>query len=330
MATRYYLPIAGFVKLGVNDVRSADPAVTHAVTCARDGKDSGLSLQDLEPKAVKIRNGMELNYVRSGRGPQLIFIHGAMGDWRAWAPQWEAFTEHFDCVSYSRRYSHPNPNPMNTRSHNALVDAEDLEGLMDALGIDEAVLVGSSYGAFTALAMAVRAPDRVRAVAGVEAPMMRYAKQTEAGAKIVRAFLETSADPARAAFERGDDEEGVRILTGGIIGRRPADVPAHVMERRMQNMQAARSLALSDDEFPLIPSEALAGLQMPVLLMSGAETAPVHAAIFAAVTEAMPHARTRIIDGSGHGVSQQQPAKFNAEVLDFLADNGLLQDRLSA
>ena len=126
-----------------------------------------------------------------------------MGDWRAFGPQWQAFTAQFDCISYSRRYSHPNPNPMISRQHNALVDAEDLEGLMDELGIEKAVLVGSSYGGFTALAMAVRAPERVRAVVSVEAPMMRYALQTEGGARIARAFLEASADPAREAFERG-------------------------------------------------------------------------------------------------------------------------------
>lgn len=279
-----------------------------------------MRLLDLTPTAVTLQNGMVLNYVRAGAGPTLIFIHGAMGDWRSWGPQWAAFTAQYDCIAYSRRYSHPNPNPMHSRQHNALVDAEDLEGLMNALGIRSAILVGSSYGGFTALAMAVRAPDRVVALVSVEAPMMRYAKQTPEGAAIAEAFLAAAAVPSRAAFARGDDAAGVAILTCGIIGKKPDEIPAQIMERRMLNAKAARSLALSDDEFPLLPAEALGGLPMPVLLMSGANTAPVHAAIFDAVCAAMPSARTRIVQDSGHSVSQQQAEVFNAEVLAFLAD----------
>lgn len=269
---------------------------------------------------------MVLNYVRAGSGPTLIFIHGAMGDWRSWSPQWDVFTRHFDCISYSRRYSAPNPNPMNSRDHNALVDAEDLDALMDVLAIDKAILVGSSYGGFTALAMAVRAPGRVRAVVSVEAPMMRYAEMSEDGANVVRAFRESTVIPAREAFERGDDAEGVRILTGGIVGRKTNDIPAEILERRMQNARAARSLSLSNDEFPLLDPEALSRLPMPVLLMSGADTAPVHAAIFAAVVKAMPSARVRIVEGSGHSVSQQQPEIFNSEVLHFIEDCGIVRD----
>ena len=282
-----------------------------------------LSLADCSPVPVTLPTGITLNYVRKGSGPTMILIHGAMGDLLAWSPQWGPFTQKFDCISYSRRYSHPNPNPMKTRSHSALVDAEDLEGLMDTLGIDNAILVGSSYGGFTALAAALRMPSRIDAVVSVEAPMMRYGEADPRGADIIRRFKETTADPARAAFERGDDEKGALILTGGIVGRDPATVPQHIMARRMRNIEAAKSLALSDDEFPQLGRDELAALPMPVLLMSGAKTAPVHAAIFAAVCAAMPNATSVIVEDSGHSVSQQQPEVFNAEVLAFLKSHQL-------
>jgi pimeloyl-ACP methyl ester carboxylesterase len=279
---------------------------------------------------VTLPSGITLNYVRAGAGPVLIFIHGAMGDWRSWGPQWQAFLPHFDCISYSRRYSDPNPNPMNTRSHNALVDAEDLVGLMDALGIEKAVLVGSSYGGFTALATALKVPDRVLAVVAVEAPMMRYAQMTSDGAATAEAFLTASARPAREAFERGENEKAVQILTGGIVGRKPDAIPPEVMARRMRNVHAARSLALSDDEFPLLDPQDLARLPMPIMLMSGAQTAPVHAAIFANVTKVLSQARVRIVEGSGHSVSQQQPEVFNSEVLSFLSDHSLTKAPIEA
>lgn len=283
-----------------------------------------MDIAEIPPKPVELPTGATLNYIRDGAGDPLVFIHGAMGDYRSWRPQWTHFTTRFDCISYSRRYSFPNPNELTTHDHNALVDAADLEALLDALSLDSAILVGSSYGGFTALAMAARAPERVKAVVSVEAPMMRYAALTEEGTLISEAFLENAARPARAAFIRGDDVEGVRLLTGGISGRAPEAIPAAVLDRRMTNVRAARSLALSDDEFPWIEPERLAALPMPILLMSGAETAPVHAAIFRNLCTAMPQAKVRIIPRSGHSVSQEQAEQFNSEVMAFLAENRLL------
>lgn len=281
-----------------------------------------MAFTDLVPSKVELTTGVELHYVREGRGPVVILIHGAMGDWRSHAPQWEAFTAHYDCIAYSRRYSHPNQNTMPSPDHGAFVDAEDLLGLLDALGLDRAILVGSSYGAFTALALAATHPERVIALAGVEPPMMRYAEMDPEGAEIAAAFRATTVRDSRAAFERGDDLEGARILTSGIGGgaRKVAEMPSKVMAARFQNIKAARMLALSSDEFPLIPPEVLADLPMPVFLMSGADTAPVHAAIFEAVSRRMPKARKLVVAGSGHSVSRMRPDVFNAEVLAFLRE----------
>ena len=278
-----------------------------------------MQLKDIPLTSVTLQNGVILNYVRQGTGPVLILIHGAMGDWRSWQPQWDVFTQHFDCISYSRRFSFPNPNSMPSPDHSALVDAEDLEGFMDALEIDKAILVGSSYGGFTALAMAVRAPERVLALVAVEPPMMRYAEMSDDGARIAHEFRKATAEPAREAFARGDDAEGAKILTGGIAGRQSRDLSSAGMGPRLQNAKAARMLALSSDEFPLLPPETLAKLPMPILLMSGAQTAPVHAAIFASVAKAVTQAKTRIVEGSGHSVSRETPETFNRETLTFLS-----------
>ncbi|MEZ5652883.1 MAG: alpha/beta hydrolase [Burkholderiaceae bacterium] len=282
-----------------------------------------MNLLNITPTPIKLASGVTINYARAGSGPALFFIHGAMGDWRMWASQWEPFTAQFDCISYSRRYTQPNSNPLLTDDHSAFVDAEDLLGIMDGLGIEKAVLVGSSYGGFTALALAVQAPERVLAVVSVEAPMMRYGQMTEAGAKVVQEHLETSSWPARDAFLRGDDRQGVAILTGGIMGIAPEDIPADVLERRMGNALSARSLSVSRDAFPLIEPDALAALPMPVLLVSGAKTAPIHAAVFAQVRAAMPDASVSMIPDAGHSVALQQPQAFNAAVLAFLERHGL-------
>lgn len=279
------------------------------------------SLEGLPLHATTLPNGVVLHHARDGQGWPLIFIHGAMGDWRAWAPQWDAFTPHFDCLSYSRRYSHPNPNRMPSPDHSALVEAQDLQAWMDALGIAQAVIVASSYGAFTALALAVALPNRVKALVAVEPAMLGYADLTDEGRAIRAAFTASTVAPANAAFRAGDDARGAAIMTGGINGATSSVTTGPAMDRRMQNVRAMRMLALSSNEFPLIPPTQLAALRMPTLLVSGKDTPAIHAAVFANVCAAMPQAQRAWVADAGHGVARDQPAVFNALALAFLRSN---------
>jgi pimeloyl-ACP methyl ester carboxylesterase len=273
-----------------------------------------------ELQRARLPNGVELACDIAGAGTPLVFIHGAMGDWRSWDNQWQEFTPHFRCLRYSRRYSHPNSNTMPSPDHSALDEAEDLRLLLDHLGWERAILVGSSYGSFTALALAVAQPQRCLALALSEPPMMRYSAFSAAGRAAEAAFRSDVIAPVNAAFRRGDDAEAALIMTGGIVGAaRP--IPPEAMARRMQNVRAMRMLALSSDEFPLLAPDALARLSMPVLLMAGRNTPAIHAEIFRNVCAAMPQARRTWIDHSGHSTSADNPAMFNATVLEFLKEH---------
>ena len=276
-------------------------------------------LESLSPVAWSLPHGVELHTVRAGHGVPLIFIHGAMGDWRSWSAQWDAFTARFDCVSYSRRYSFPNRNDMPSPHHSALDEAHDLALLMDAMHIEQAVLVGSSYGGFTALALAVESPSRVQAVIAVEPPMMKYAHQTPEGLAIAQAFRRDVIEPANAAFRAGLDERAAQIMTGGINGAQSTVNVGPALERRLQNLRAMKMLALSSDEFPWLSPDQLGNLAMPILLLSGRQTPDVHRAIFHNVCAAMPQARHAWIEGAGHGVTREQPDAFNQLALDFLS-----------
>ena len=278
-----------------------------------------LDFEALTPRAWTLPSGVQLHTVREGQGRPVIFIHGAMGDWRSWAPQWPAFSAQFDCISYSRRYSHPNRNAMPSPDHSALHEAQDLLALMDAMGLAQAALVGSSYGGFVALALALQAPERVAAVVAVEPPMMKYAARSASGQAAAADFRARVIEPANAAFRRGEDALAAQIMTGGINGARDAVNQGAAMARRLQNLQAMKMLALSSDEFPWLAPEALAALPMPVLLLAGQHTQPVHRAIFENVCAAMPQAQQHWIEDAGHGVTREQPERFNALVLSFLA-----------
>lgn len=274
-------------------------------------------------RIAHLHNGVELAYELAGEGVPLVFIHGGMGDWRSWDRQWPAFTSEYACVSYSRRYSYPNRNTMPSPHHSAVDEARDLSLLLDHLGWEKAILVGSSYGAFTALALAAVAPSRCLALALSEPPMLKYAERSEAGRNAAGVFRKEIIEPANEAFKRGDDEAGALIMTGGINGSKGAAMSPTAYANRMQNLQAMRMLALSTDEFPWIEPQVLSSLPMPVMLMAGCNTPPIHAETFRNVCAAMPQATINWVENSGHSISREQPEIFNQIVKSFLSRCGL-------
>ena len=269
-------------------------------------------------------NGLVFHHAEAGEGAPLVFLHGVLGDWRTWAPQWASFVPRFRCISYSRRYSVPNGNRMASPDHSALAEADDLEALLARWRAGPAVLVGASYGAYTALALAVRRPELVRALVLVEPPMMRLADASAEGRAIRRDFDQRIRLPARRAFEAGDDARAVWLLTEGILGG--ADLggqSAAAMGRRLENAESLRRVTLSSDEFPALDMRRLAALEAPVMLLSGERTPPIHDVVFRALVRALPRAESCKVPGAGHGVARDQPAAFNALALAFLARHGL-------
>ncbi len=274
-----------------------------------------------EPAALQrsdLSSGIEIHWCRGGNGEPLVFVHGVLGDWLSWAPQWACFTAHFECWTYSRRFNHPNRNEQASPDHSALIEAEDLLQLLDVWGIERARIVASSYGAFAALALAVAHPERVHSLVAVEPAMLCYADFSQSGREALTAFRRDVILPANAAFRRGDDALGAILMTGGIHSASASSGADVAMQRRLQSARAMRMLALSSNEFPLLPPAALATLAMPILLLSGRRTPAIHAEVFRNVSAAMPQARVARVDDAGHGVNRDQPEAFNRVALEFL------------
>ena len=269
-------------------------------------------------QVARLPSGVELHWTAGGQGEPLVFVHGVMGDWLSWSPQWDAFTRRFRCYSYSRRYNYPNHNTQASADHSALVEAQDLLQLLDAWGLERVNIVAGSYGAFTALALAVQHPQRVRRLVAVEPAMLCYAEFSESGRRVLADFRRSVIEPANAAFRRGDELQGAALMTDGILSQGAAGAQGPALERRLQSARAMRMLALSSNEFPLLPAAALAALPMPVLLVSGAVTPAIHAEVFRNVCAAMPQAEVVRIDDAGHGAARDQPAVFNDLALKFM------------
>jgi pimeloyl-ACP methyl ester carboxylesterase len=244
---------------------------------------------------------------------------GGQGDYRSWQPQMEAFAPRYRVISYSRRYHYPNANPLTSTNHSALIDANDLAGLIAALRLGAVHLVGTSYGAFTALALAVKHPELVRSMVLAEPPIHQWVTGTAHGAALYQAFLATVQEPARKAFAAGDDEAAMRIFIDAFDGRRTFDaLPAQRRGVVMENARFFKAITSSSDPFPNLFKDDVRRLRIPVLIVRGADTDELHRLVTEELGRVLPSAMQATIPKAGHGSPRQNPRAFNAVVLEFL------------
>ncbi len=120
-------------------------------------------------------DGTKIAYDDSGGdGPVVLLAHGLLMDRTMFAPQVEALRDGFRVVTWDARGF--GETLYDGRPFTFWDLAADGLGLLDALGVGEAVVGGMSQGGFVSLRMALLAPERVRALilldtqAGTEDP----------------------------------------------------------------------------------------------------------------------------------------------------------------
>ncbi|HKE74836.1 MAG TPA: alpha/beta hydrolase [Acidimicrobiales bacterium] len=102
--------------------------------------------------------GTDVHVVEAGAGQPLLFLHGFGSCAAAWHRQFEAFSGRCRVVAYdSVNHGHSSVSPEGEPEPDR---ADELEAVLDALGIDRPILAGNSMGALTILRWATRHPDR--------------------------------------------------------------------------------------------------------------------------------------------------------------------------
>ncbi|MER7843897.1 alpha/beta hydrolase [Kitasatospora sp. NPDC096077] len=188
--------------------------------------------------------------------------------------------------------------------------ADDLALLLDAAGIDRAVLGGLSMGGYVALAFARRHPDRL---AGLLLANTRATADTDA----VRADRERIAAAVTAR-----DSVGL-LLDERVAAKQLGPDSQHLVDR-VQTMVAAappaavawtqRAMAARPDSL-----EVLAGIRVPVALLAGAQDALVPPEEAERMLAAHPDAELTVVPGVGHLSALESPGAFDTAVRRLLA-----------
>ena len=125
---------------------------------------------NIEHKRVEA-NGIELHVATAGTGPAVLFIHGFPDTWRGWRRQMEAVVAAgYYAVSLDMRGYGESAKPDAAEAYTVLQCAGDLVGVLDALEISRATLVGHDFGAAVSWSAATMRRDRFPAVFCLSVP----------------------------------------------------------------------------------------------------------------------------------------------------------------
>jgi pimeloyl-ACP methyl ester carboxylesterase len=253
----------------------------------------------------KIRiNGVSLYYEEHGAGEPILCIHGTGSSAELWADAAAELAGHGRTIVYDRRgFSRSErPEPFVTDVHQ---QADDAAALIDALGADPAIVIGRSQGGEIAIDLALRYPDRVRALALLEGGGLCLSEELTSWLADLdeRVFAAAEADMGSAA----------ETMLRGVLGDAGwAKLPEPVRHVFIDNGPAI--VAEERGGLLNVTPEQLAMIAQPALLVAAEDSPPALADATRLVAAAMPSARVEWV-GGGHIINPAHPV-----VLGFVDD----------
>jgi 3-oxoadipate enol-lactonase len=259
------------------------------------------------------RPGARLAYEVAGDGPAVVLVHGFGLDLRMWDPQVETLAARFRVVRYDcRGFGASGPfDPAVPYTH-----AGDLLALLDHLAIDDAALVGLSFGGRVVLQAALAAPARVRGLA------------------LLGAVLDgVPWDPVSA---HALDEVTRQVEASGVLAARAAWLSHPLFATAREHPDVARQLAGMVAGYPgqhwlgqdshrppdPRPIDVLEQVTGPVLVAVGQYDVPCFREMSAVLARRIPGARYHVVAGAGHMINLEQAPAVTGLLTRFLAGLG--------
>jgi pimeloyl-ACP methyl ester carboxylesterase len=245
--------------------------------------------------------GSPIEYVRRGAGEPLLLIQGMSGTHAGWGEPFLGLLEpHFDLIAYDHRgigASAPREGSFTIANL-----ADDAAGVLDALGIEQAHVLGISMGGMVAQELAIAHPERIRTLAlGCTYPGGAGSKLTDQAVvqrllagfatgdpeQILRASFEVNVSPAFAAGAG----EWERFLA--MAREVPAPIPVVFEQLRAAGLHNA--------------GDRLHSISAPTLVIHGDRDEMLDVLNGELIARLIPGARLEILPGVGHLFWWEQP-----------------------
>jgi pimeloyl-ACP methyl ester carboxylesterase len=241
--------------------------------------------------------GVKIYYEERGAGPAVLLSHGFSASARMWQGQLDALSDSYRLIAWDMRGHDRSDSPENPALYSHEVTVADMAAVLDACGVQRAVIGGLSLGGFMSLAFHLA--HRARTLALMLFDTGPGYKKDEP-----RNGWNRMAGSMAAAYEK----HGLSAAGAG------AEVTlAH--HRSANGLALAARGMLSQKDSRVI--ESLPDISVPTLVLVGAgDQQFLPSAEYMAAK--IPRAEKVILDGAGHAANIDQPAAFNTAVRSFL------------
>ena len=289
-----------------------------------DGLVSEQEFIEPDSKFIEI-NGVNIHYKETGAGEQtFILLHPFGGSTYSWREVMDEFAKYGRVIAYDRPAfgltERLMPGEWQSNPYGMKANVEILRGLLDALGVEKAMLVGNSAGGGVAVAFALEYPERIDGELILVAPgvgggygpqfpawalpLMWMPQMRHLGPLMMRDYQETL--PNTVEREWFDQTK----LTAEIREK-------HLQILKIKNWDRAfyeLTFAPAYPELrPLLPQ-----LTVPALIVAGREDRLIRSWYFEAISTEIPNAQLEIIPQCGHVPQEECPMEFMEVVLKYL------------
>lgn len=254
---------------------------------------------------MTLSSGLVVSYAWIGgrSGPALLMLPGPTDSWRSYAAALEALPSSMRTIAVSQRGHGDTDKP--PTGYRVADFAGDVPLILDALGIDQAVIAGHSGSCLVARRVAIDHPERV---AGL---VLEASPTSLVGNAELQTFVATVPDPIDPDFARGF----VRRTSTGDLSEEVVDeladellkVPSHVWREMFQSILGYDDLA------------DIQRITAPTLLMWGDADPLVGRDMQDALSARLPSAELVVYQGLGHTPRWEDPARFARDLAAFAA-----------
>jgi non-heme chloroperoxidase len=262
----------------------------------------------MRTRHLRLPDGRQIEYVEQGRrsGTSLLMLHGITDTWRSFEPVLPWLPVDWHAVAISQRGHGGSDAAASYRTRDFAADAA---AVVRALDLAPCVVVGHSMGAVNALRFAIDHPGLVRAVvaAGAFASFGDKPPLVDFIVDDVLTLGDTVPRPLAEQFQRD-------TIAGPVA---PGLIETMVDEclRTPAATWKAAFAGLLEDDF----GAELARIDAPVLLPWGDADVFAPESDQQRLQQVLPRASRVVFRGIGHALHWEQPERFAAELLRFVA-----------
>ncbi|MBK8782195.1 MAG: alpha/beta hydrolase [Anaerolineales bacterium] len=278
-------------------------------------------LADTDSKFIKV-NGINIHYKTWGQGePTFVLLHGFGASIFSWREVTEPLSQFGTVIAYDRPAFGLTERPLEWEGESPYGPQSQVDiviGLMDALNVEKAILVGNSAGGTVSMQVALQHPERVEALILVDAavyagggapswsrPILKTPQMNHVGPLIARQLQAQGTEFLKTAFH--DPSKITPEIFAGY--QKPLQI---------ENWDKALwQLTVASEESGL--ADRVNEITLPALVITGDDDRIVPTEQSLRLADELPNAELKVIAQSGHLPHEEKPVEFMQAVTEFLS-----------